>query len=86
MVPIGLTLVRSVERHGRSKSVGSIVLTDADPRHQRLPATYRVDDFSVADRYKQLQERAWAALILPAYRSLSVQESSWSPMLTASLI
>jgi len=56
--PIGLTLVRLVERHGRFLKVSGLDLFDGTPilDIKGYRPTYRVDEFTVPDWYKKLQD------------------------------
>jgi tRNA-Thr(GGU) m(6)t(6)A37 methyltransferase TsaA len=56
--PIGLTLVRLLERQGRFLKVSGIDFFDGTPilDIKGYRPTYRVDEFSVPDWYKKLQD------------------------------
>lgn len=56
--PIGLTLVRLLERNGRFLKVSGLDFFDRTPilDIKGYRPTYRVDDFTVPDWYKKLQD------------------------------
>jgi tRNA-Thr(GGU) m(6)t(6)A37 methyltransferase TsaA len=56
--PIGLTLVRLLERNGRILKVSGLDLFDGTPilDIKGYRPTYRVDEFTVPDWYKKLQD------------------------------
>jgi tRNA-Thr(GGU) m(6)t(6)A37 methyltransferase TsaA len=56
--PIGLTLVRLLERNGRFLKVSGLDLFDGTPilDVKGYRPTYRVDEFAVPDWYKKLQD------------------------------
>lgn len=59
--PIGLTLVRLLERQGRFLKVSGLDFFDGTPiiDIKGYRPTYRVDDFTVPDWYKKLQDARW---------------------------
>jgi tRNA-Thr(GGU) m(6)t(6)A37 methyltransferase TsaA len=56
--PIGLTLVRLIERNGRFLKVSGLDLLDGTPilDIKGYRPTYRVDEFTVPEWYKKLQD------------------------------
>ena len=56
--PIGLTLIRLLERNGRFLKVSGLDLFDGTPilDIKGYRPTYRVDEFTVPDWYKKLQD------------------------------